>query len=63
MTKLKEVFGHFPGVCQVSLKIPSVTNGPYLIETRTGVKPSEDLIKEVEKILGPESWSFGKRIL
>lgn len=57
--RLKEVFGQYPGPCRVSLLLPSPTNGPYVLETRTGVKPSEELIREVEKILGPDSWAFG----
>lgn len=57
--RLKEVFGQYPGPCRVNLLLPSPTNGPYVLETRTGVKPSEELIHEVEKILGPDSWAFG----
>lgn len=59
MNQLKAVFGQFPGNCRISLVLPSVNNGPVVLETRTGVKPTEAMIKEVEKILGPDSWSFG----
>ncbi len=60
MGRLQKIFGQFPGPCRVSLVLPSVANGPYVLETRTGVKPSSDLIAEVEKVLGADSWSFGK---
>ena len=59
-TRLKDVFLRHPGICRVNLLLNSQENGPILIETKTGIKPSAPFIGDVEKILGPESWSFGK---
>lgn len=57
--QLKEVFGKYPGICRVNLLLPS-TEGNILIETRAGVKPSDQFILDLEKILGSDCWSFGK---
>jgi len=59
--RLKEVFGKYPGLCRVHLRFPS-TNGDVLIETRAGIKPVDAFIAELETVVGPESWSFGKPI-
>jgi DNA polymerase-3 subunit alpha len=58
--QLKELFGKYPGICRVNLLL-SGENEPVLIETRAGIKPSNEFIVDLEKILGPESWMFGKK--
>jgi DNA polymerase-3 subunit alpha len=57
--RLKEVFGNHPGLCRVYLRFPG-SNGATLIETRAGIKPTDAFIKELEAVVGQESWSFGK---
>ncbi len=56
--QLKEVFGKHPGPCRVTLRLKKENEADVLLETRVGVKPSETLTEELEKILGPDSWSF-----
>jgi DNA polymerase-3 subunit alpha len=56
---LKELFGKYPGNCRVILLMPS-EKGEVFIETRAGVKPSKDFVSDLEKIVGSESWTFGK---
>ena len=34
-----------------------------LIETRAGIKPTDLFIAELETVVGPESWSFGKLVV
>ena len=58
--RLKEIFGRYPGICRVNLLLKKGQNGPILLETKTGVKPTQPLLADLEKILGPECWSFGK---
>jgi len=58
--ELKQLFGKFPGACRVNFRFQSDKNGEVMLETRTGVKPSDDFMEELEKILGPGSWSLGK---
>jgi DNA polymerase-3 subunit alpha len=57
--RLKEVFGKYPGLCRVHLRFPS-SEGDVMIETRAGIKPVDAFIAELEAVVGPESWSFGK---
>ncbi len=57
--RLKEVFGKYPGLCRVHLRFPS-KDGDVMIETRAGIKPVDAFIAELEAVVGPESWSFGK---
>lgn len=59
--KLKEIFGKYPGVCRVNLLLQSPQDGPILLETKTGVKPTHSFVADLEKILGTECWSFGQR--
>jgi hypothetical protein len=33
------------------------------IETRAGIKPSDAFLQEIEKLLGPECWAFGKHAI
>lgn len=58
--QLKELFGKYPGLCRVNLLMPSSEGEPVLIETRAGIKPTNEFIADLEKILGPECWMFGK---
>jgi len=57
--RLKELFGKFPGVCRVSLQLSSGADEKVLLETAAGIKPSGAFVQELEKVLGPECWSFG----
>lgn len=57
---LKELFGKYPGLCRVNLLLQSPEDGNIILETRAGVKPTGAFIEELEKVLGPECWSFGK---
>ncbi len=59
--QLKELFGKYPGLCRVNLSIPE-KDGDVIIETRAGIKPSDAFIADLEKILGPDCWSFGKKV-
>ncbi len=59
--QLKELFGKYPGLCRVNIVMPS-SEGDTVIETRTGIKPSDAFIAELEKIVGPDCWSFGKKV-
>ena len=58
---LKELFGKYPGNCRVSLYLTGGEGDPTVLETRVGVKPTEDFLREIEKFVGPECWAFGQR--
>lgn len=57
---LKQLFGKYPGLCRVNLLLKTIKDGNILLETRTGIKPTPEFIKEIEGVLGPECWSFGR---
>ncbi|MCB4757351.1 MAG: DNA polymerase III subunit alpha [Elusimicrobia bacterium] len=57
--KLKEVFGRHPGLCRVKFLLQNPAEGKVLLETRTGVKPTATFVGELEKVLGPEGYTFG----
>lgn len=59
--QLKELFGKYPGLCRVNLLLQSPKEGNILLETKAGIKPTAPFIEELEKVLGPECWSFGRR--
>jgi len=58
--KLRELFSRNPGLCRVILQIPEASGERVLIETKTGIKPADAFITELEALLGSTSWSFGK---
>jgi len=58
--QMKELFGKYPRVCQMNLLLNSGEGEPVLIETRAGIKPTNEFIADLEKVLGPECWMFGK---
>lgn len=57
--QMKEIFGNFPGSCRVHLHLHTEDQGLLVLETRVGIKPSAEFLESLEKLLGPECWSFG----
>jgi len=61
--ELKQLFGNFPGTCRVNFRLQTEKNGEVVLETKTGIKLSDDFVEGLEKVLGPNSWSFGEKAL
>jgi hypothetical protein len=57
---LREVMSRFPGRCRVCLEVDAPPQGRVVVETDVTVKPSQELLSEIEKRLGHESWTITK---
>ncbi|MFN0117157.1 MAG: DNA polymerase III subunit alpha [Elusimicrobiota bacterium] len=61
--RFKELFGNHPGLCRVHLLLKSQKGEPVLLETKAGIKATDAFIQDLEKMMGPECWTFGKPTL
>ncbi len=57
---LKDVLARYPGRCRVCLEVDSTPQGTVIVETDVTVKPTQELLEEIEKRLGHESWKITK---
>ncbi len=57
---LKGVLARYPGRCRVCLEVPAPPQGTVVVETDVTVKPSQELLMEIEKRLGHQSWTITK---
>jgi DNA polymerase III subunit alpha len=58
--RLHEVFGRHPGNCRVLLLMTTAKGDRVLIETHKGIKTTDAFVADLESVVGPSSWSFGK---
>jgi DNA polymerase-3 subunit alpha len=58
LDQIKQIVGRHPGKSPVYLDISVPGHGDYVVETEYGVKTGADFIKDVQKVLGPESLEF-----
>ncbi|MBI4052100.1 MAG: hypothetical protein HY400_06305, partial [Elusimicrobia bacterium] len=56
LKNLKILLGKHPGPCPVYLEIPTLDHGMAVIETQERVRPSHELLEEIEKTLGEKTW-------
>ena len=57
---LKDVLARYPGRCRVCLEVNTPPQGTVVVETDVTVKPTQELLAEIEKRLGHESWKITK---
>ena len=57
---LKDVLARYPGRCRVCLEVDTPPQGTVIVETDVTVKPTQELLAEIEKRLGHESWKITK---
>ena len=57
---LKDVLTRYPGRCRVCLEVDTPPQGTVIVETDVTVKPTQELLEEIEKRLGHESWKITK---
>lgn len=57
---LRDVLARYPGRCRVCLEVDAPPQGVVVVETDVTVKPSQELLSEIEKRLGHESWKITK---
>jgi DNA polymerase-3 subunit alpha len=57
---LKVVLARYPGRCRVCLEVETAPQGTVIVETDVTVKPTPELLEEIEKRLGHESWKITK---
>ncbi len=57
---LKDVLNRYPGRCRVCLEVDTPPQGTVIVETDVTVMPTQELLEEIEKRLGHESWKITK---
>jgi len=60
LADLRELLSRYPGRCRVCVEVETPPQGAIIVETDVTVKPSEELLAEIEKHLGHESWRITK---
>jgi len=57
---LKGILARYPGQCRVCLEVDTPPQGTVIVETDVTVKPTQELLAEIERRLGHESWRITK---
>jgi DNA polymerase-3 subunit alpha len=57
---LRDILARYPGRCRVCLELDTPPQGKVIVETDVSVKPSQELLAEIEKHLGHQSWKITK---
>lgn len=60
LSRVKKIFEAHPGSCQVNLLMSTPQHGKVLLKTEYRVKPTDDLLQELEGTLGRSCWSFSR---
>jgi hypothetical protein len=60
LEELKDVLARYPGRCRVCLEVDTPPQGKVVVETDVTVKTTQELLAEIEKTLGHESWKITK---
>jgi DNA polymerase-3 subunit alpha len=60
LESLKGVLARYPGRCRVCLEVATPPQGTVVVETDVTVKPTQELLAEIERCLGHESWKITK---